>query len=397
MNISNKDFLLCGLAYTSRTETIEDYLKDKVKSFTVVAISSCFLKENLSFCRHYEARALKYEFKIPNLRIKDYKWYRQPLMPFVVIMYFVSICLSVLKLGKKYDFYVGVSHTFGLFGVILKKLGIVKSVIYYCIDYYIPTPRRDFHALFIHLLNMIDRFVAKNADCVWDLSPYFSGYRQEIGKVKIGSYDNIVVSLGYSRNLRKYTPFEEASRWKIGFVGSITANQGLQLLLEALPDILRELPDIRVTIIGQGPFLSEFKNMVSRQQLDSYFDFLGFIKDESQMLDILSRSTIAVALYSDSIDNKNILCADTGKPKLYALRGLPIIITKSCSLVKDEIIRSKAGIVIDYRKEDLKKAVCDLMESEERLKEYRENSFRLGEDYVSDRIFDKAMEQFSLN
>lgn len=95
--ISDADFLLCGLAYTSRTETVEDYLKDKVGSLTVVAISSCFLKENLSFCRYYESGVLKKEFKVPNLRIKDYKWYRQPLMFFVVMMYFVSICIAALR------------------------------------------------------------------------------------------------------------------------------------------------------------------------------------------------------------------------------------------------------------------------------------------------------------
>jgi glycosyltransferase involved in cell wall biosynthesis len=396
-NLKDLDFILCGLGFTSRTETVEDYLKDKVGSLTVVGISSCFLKENLSYCRYYEAGELKREFRVPNIRIKDYKWYRQPMMPFVVLMYFVSICYAMIKLRKSFDVYLGVSHTFGLFGVILKKLGAVKDVIYYCIDYYIPAGIKDFHNIFsLPLLNWVDGFTARNSAFVWDLSSRIPEYRESIGKVKAGSYKEAVVPLGYSRQARTYKPFEEADRWRIGFVGSVTANQGLQLLLEAMPDIIKELPDVRVTIIGQGPYLSEFKSMVSRSNMDRYFDFRGFIKDEKAMLDILSGSAIAVALYSDSIENKNIVCADVGKPKLYAVCGLPIITTKVCR-PQGENIDIDAWRFIDYRKEDLKEAVCFMMKDPSRLKRLREQAFALGERFIADSIFDKAIVQLHFN
>lgn len=395
-NLSKSNVLLCGLAFTSRTETVEDYLKDKANSLTVVALSSCFLKENLSSCRVYERRVLKNEFKIPNFRLKDYKWHRQPLVLLVFLVYWASICSSLIKLKRKYDIYIGVSHSFALLGAILKKADIVKNLIYYCIDYYIPGNRLEFNTLFVKLINLIDRFTVKNADYIWDLSPKISDYRLKIGRIKTHSYKSAVVPLGYSRRLRRSKALDEINRWDIGFVGCISPNQGLQLLVEAMPLVLQEFPLIKVTIIGQGPFLSELKNMVFQEKLNRYFNFLGFIKNEDKMLDILSGCAIGVALYHSSSDRDNITCADTGKPKLYALCGLPIITTE-VYILHEEITHNKAGKVIDYSVADLKNAICYMMENDERLEELRKNSYCFGEQFISETIFDEAIKKLNLD
>ena len=387
--------LLCGLAYTSRTETLEDYLKDKAKSLTVMALSSCFINQNFSSCRVYEEGILRKSFKMVNFRIKEYAWYKQPLIPLVFLVYFLSICRTLVKLKKKYDLYIGVSYSFGLWGAILKKLKIVKKLIYYSIDYYIPEYKFDLNNLYLILLNIVERFIIRMADLVWDISPQIQTYRQKIGKIKVGTYRNIVVPLGYSSHVKRFKTMGEIKRWEIGFVGSISANQGLQLLVEAMPYVLKELPQVKVTIIGQGPFLTQVKDLVIQKELNHVFKFLGFIKDENKMLDILSECAIAVALYSDSIDNKNIICADVGKPKLYALVGLPTIATKYCGLA-EAIKYNKAGVVVDYDKQDLKQAIMSLLSTDEKLKEYRYNSSKLGEQFIADNIFNNVFEQINL-
>lgn len=394
--LADMDVLVCGLAFTGRTETVEDYFKTRVKSLVSIGISSCFLKENLSFCRVYEQGKLVNEFSVPNLRLKEYQWYRQPLMPFVVLMYFWAISLALRKVKKKYGLCIGISHSFGLWGVILKKVGVVRQCVYYCLDYYIPYSGAGFHGLFIKLLNAMDRFNVRKSDYVWDVSEKVSEYRQIYGNLKKDSYKKIIVPMGYSRSLRVLNDFDAGSRWNIGFVGSITANQGLQLLVEAMPDILKELPRVRVKIIGQGPFSEELKSLVKNRNLGEYFEFLGFIKNDSKMLDILSRCAIALAVYSDSVENKNIICADTGKPKLYALIGLPIVLTKFL-LFSEEVDKNKAGISIDYTKEDLKNACVYLLRDESRLREFRDNSYRMGEQFISDKIYDEVIKNmFSL-
>ena len=391
-NLAELNVMVSGLAFTSRTETLENYLKDKVKSLNVILISSCFLKDNLSSCRAYEKGVFKNEFRLPNFRIKDYKWYRQPLILLVFVTNWLSIIFTILRLRKKFDLFIGVSHSFSLIGILLKKLGIVKKVIYYCIDYYIPEDKKNFNSYFVRAINIIERFIARNADYIWDISSNIPEYREKIGKVKKASYKNVIVPLGYSNHLRVSAFVKEFNRWDIGFIGTITPNQGLQLLVETMPLVIEKFPQIKVKIIGHGPFADELKLVVYEKGLTGYFTFFGFIKEEEKALGILRQCAAGVALWSDSVENKNIMCADPGKTKLYALCGLPMIITR-CS-ISDEIKDKGAGVVVEYDVSSLKDGISYIMEDEERLKKIRENSFNLGETYISDNIFDNAFKVF---
>ena len=384
--------LLCGLAFTSRTETLEDYLKDKVKSLCVIAVSSCFLKENLSRVRIYERGALTREFAIPNFRIKDYAWYRQPLILLVFVFNWFSIIRTALRLKKRFDLCIGISHSFAFAGLILKKMGRVHKLLYYCIDYYIPKKRVDFNSLFVRMINIIERLIVKRADFIWDLSEKIQEYRESLGRVRKGSYKGIVVPLGYSRKLRLQVGFEQINRWDIGFVGTVSHNHGLEKLVEALPEVLDRFPQARVKVIGQGPFLSELKELVRRKGLDDYFTFFGFIKDEGRMLEVLSRCAVALALYTTA-GNDNIVCADTGKPKLYAFVGLPMIVTR-CYPQQAEILKHNAGIVIDDNNAtmsaELAAALIRLFSCDEALREMKKNAFYLGGSFVSDSLFERG-------
>lgn len=393
--LSKLDVLLCGLAFTSRTETLEDYLKNKANSLTVIAVSSCFLRENLSSCRIYEKGGLVGKFKIPNFRIKDYKWYRQPLILLVFISNWLFIILAAFRLKKRFDLCIGISHSFALVGAIFKKMHFTKRLIYYCGDYYIPNPKLEFNALFIKLINFVDRFTIKSSDYVWDVALNISEYRYKVGKIKKESYKSIVVPLGYGRHLRPAKPVEEFNRWDIGFVGTVTESQGLQLLAEAMPQVLRKLPNLRIKVIGHGPFLAQLKKLVSERQLDRYFTFFGFIKEEEKMLALLSHCAIGVALWNESIDDKNIICADPGKTKLYAFCGLSMIVTRSCNIYQT-IQDAKAGIVIGYSINELESAILYLLQDNIRLKEFRANAFNLGAAYVADNIFDNAFNSLGI-
>lgn len=392
LRLSDSDILLTGLAFTSRTETLEDYLKDKAGTLTVISISSCFLKENLSSCRVYKQGRKVKDFKIPNFRIKDYRWHRQPLVLLVFIVNWLSVCYCLLKLNNKYDIYFGVSHSFGLWGAFLKKLGIVKKLVYYCIDYYHPDKKLNFNSLFVRFLNWVDRFTIKTADYIWDLSEKIPESRKEQSQIDKTAYRGCIVPLGYSRHLRKFRPFAEIKRWDIGFVGSVSSNQGLQRLVKALPEVLKEFPQVTATIIGQGPYLDELKGIVAKAHLDKHFNFLGFIKDENQMLELLSRSALGLALYELE---GNAKCADTGKPKLYALLGLPIITTKAY-INHQAIIDSGSGVIVDDNNDSVAKAISFVLQDDQRLNDFREKAYRFGGQFISDNIFDKAIEGMEL-
>jgi len=388
--LADSDCLLTGLAFTSRTETVEDYLKDKVRSLTVIALSSCFLKENLSSCRVYQGGVLKKEFRIPNFRIPDYSWYRQPLILLVFIAGWFSVISAALRARKRFDLCIGISHSFGFAGVLLKKMGRARRLVYYCIDYYNPEKKITFNSFFVRLINIIERFILRNADFLWELSGEIGKQRRGIK----GCYRSSIVPLGYSRQFRKMVPFEEINRWDIGFVGTVSGNHGLELVVKAMPEIIKRFPAVKVRIIGQGPFLEELKGLAAKAGLSDYFVFYGFIKDEARMLDILSHCAIALSIYTKE-QCDNITCADTGKPKLYALRGLPMIVSEYY-IGRDAIEQEGAGRVIRPDTGSIVAAVFSLLGNDDVLRAAKLSAFKIGERFLSDSIFDRAFREMEI-
>lgn len=69
----------------------------------------------------------------------------------------------------------------------------------------------------------------------------------------------------------------------LGFIGSFYAYEGLILLLEALPDIVRAYPEIRVLLVGGGPQKNEIKLRVDQLGISQYVIFVGRVHhDEVQ-------------------------------------------------------------------------------------------------------------------
>lgn len=61
----------------------------------------------------------------------------------------------------------------------------------------------------------------------------------------------------------------------IGFIGSFYAYEGLDLLLEALPDIVRRCPDVRLLLVGGGPQESTLKALCRKLDLEDHVVFAG--------------------------------------------------------------------------------------------------------------------------
>ena len=392
MDLSKLNIILSGQLITSRTETIEEYLKDRVNTLGVIGLASVFAVENVSRCSLYEEGSLKKEFKIPSILIKKRNIFSELLLIPAFILYFFSIISASFRFKKDFDVFIGVACFSSFVGAILKKIGKIKFLIYYCIDYY-PYPKKFcFNTLVVWFFRLIDKFCAKNADIVWHISARIPEARYRFEGTSPDSYPHIVVPLCYGSKLLRKVSFDEIERWTIGFVGSLSPNQGLQLLIKAMSQILKQLSQVKVKIIGKGPYEADLKRFVKEENLGSVFDFLGFIKDEDKVLDILSHCAIGVATWTSTEDD-NILYADPGKPKLYAFCGLPIVITKGAVSIADEINDQKAGISINYDEEEMTLAITSLLKDTERLKEYKKNAYVLAMNYIADRIFDSVLQK----
>ena len=76
----------------------------------------------------------------------------------------------------------------------------------------------------------------------------------------------------------------------IGFIGSFYAYEGLDLLLEALPAIIEQKPDIRVLLVGGGPQEENLRQQAEKAGLKNVVVFTGRVphQDVNRYYDLIN-------------------------------------------------------------------------------------------------------------
>jgi glycosyltransferase involved in cell wall biosynthesis len=79
------------------------------------------------------------------------------------------------------------------------------------------------------------------------------------------------------------------------FIGSFRPQKGLDVLLQAMPSILKKIPDAKLTVIGRGnePDKERIEILVQNLNIEKSIEFLGQ-KDNKETLEIVSRSKVVV-------------------------------------------------------------------------------------------------------
>ena len=166
----------------------------------------------------------------------------------------------------------------------------------------------------------------------------------------------------------------------IGHLGVLKKSQGLDLLFDSLPALMRKHPDLTIEIVGSGPEHDYFKQ---RAQGYKNITFYGFVKNQNTVNDIIRNWSMGTATYVPEKSN-GAYWTDPSKIKAYISQSVPTIMTKVNSFSR-EIHLYKAGIVVDYFKPDeFVRAVGTILRNE---KFYKNNAFRLAQQYNYRKIY----------
>lgn len=125
------------------------------------------------------------------------------------------------------------------------------------------------------------------------------------------SYRALAVSRGARRredvfvvrngpDLEKFIPVpacherKQGKKWMIGYVGTISAQEGLEILVDVAEYIRKGgRTDIQFTCVGGGPGLQSLRELVADRNMGEYFTFTGRVSDE-ELLEILSSADVCV-------------------------------------------------------------------------------------------------------
>jgi glycosyltransferase involved in cell wall biosynthesis len=353
-------------------QALENYLKQNSSRLLIITHPLPTSSLNYSTYKTYVNGSLR--------RITQYRTFKSSEV-ISYMQHFILTLYILLSVREKINIYIGIDNLNAFAGILLKAFGLIDKVIFYVIDY---TPVRFENKFFNFLYQALDVICAKHADYVWSVSKRIANLWKILG---IEDWKNIVVPIGVELREVRRVPGDSIRKNVLVYAGHLTKSKGVQLAIEAMEEIIKKFPGIRLEIIGTGPFEGVLKEMVKRKKLEEWVKFLGRMEHD-KLMQYLPTCGIALATYEPD-PNSITYYADPTKPKEYLACGLPVIIAKVPWIAK-EIEKVPMGIAIDYNKYELISAITKLLSDESFYKRCRENAVEFASKLDWNKIFSEA-------
>ena len=195
---------------------LEEYLINKTKGLLFIGHPFAYRKNRNSFFRRYRRGKL----------IAENESWGNNLLP--VMFYFRDAFLTfwwVLRAEEKVDIFIGSDNFLAFVGLLLKRVGKVKRVVLYTIDY---VPRRFSNPILNYLYHFFDRRCMRECVAVWNVSKKIGEARkEERGIGGRGWAKQIVVPLGVWYERIRFLSFEKKRPYRLVFMGHLLEKQGL--------------------------------------------------------------------------------------------------------------------------------------------------------------------------
>ncbi len=139
------------------------------------------------------------------------------------------------------------------------------------------------YPLRVQLLKLVESFVVKHADQIIVPSKYLAGIVKGWGakeeKIKL-VYNETDFILG--------TPIEHpAEKWVVS-VGRLTPWKGMNTLIEIIPDLIKQIPNLKLKIVGDGPEMNNLRKKVTGNHLEDIIELAGNLSKEKTLAYIAS-------------------------------------------------------------------------------------------------------------
>ncbi|XOB42183.1 MAG: glycosyltransferase family 4 protein [Candidatus Nealsonbacteria bacterium] len=313
----------------------------------------------------------KYDFSVISISRKYPK----------AIRYFIYF-LKLLKLAKNKDVIYSQNQTSAgfpsvLVSKILKKRLILKVVGDAAWESYanrvgefdnIEIFQRKKYDFFTELIREIRNFVAKNADKIITPSYYLKNIISDWGVLK-EKIEVIYNALGFSVDL---DISKEQAQNKIEIKGNIILSigrlcswKGFETLIDIVPDLLKENPNFKLIIVGEGEERKSLEEKIKKLGLESNVKLTGRIINKN--IPLYFKSSEMFILNSEYEGLSHVL--------LEAMQaGVPIIVSNRGG--NPEVIENNFnGFLVEYNnKEQIRRVIINLHNDKELQKTFIRNS-----------------------
>ena len=195
------------------------------------------------------------------------------------------------------------------------------------------------------------------------LSEWSKSRLHELGKVE---NDKILI-MPSGTDTELFTPLSkedccrkldlDSSFYYVGFIGTFLSCQGVDTLISAAPAILRQYPQTRFLLVGDGPMLQEWVSMVETNNLKDAFIFTGQVPYK-EMPNYIGAMDICVAPHKkDSNQASPVKLFD------YMACGRPIV-ASDIAVVREITAKAECAILFNPGDhDDLARVIVSLIEN----------------------------------
>lgn len=283
---------------------------------------------------------------------KNLLWMRTPepflflSLPLVALVILLQTIFEVFKQYKKFgkfDFYFTTNAYTAWVGNMLRIFKLTTRTIFWVWDYF-PPEFPDWRLRFARWVYwQFDNPAIASSDKVVFLNKNLAEARINLPEFKkMKSITVIPIGTNYISQTKKQ------KRLIIGHMGMLKKGQGLDLLFDSLPELIKKVKNIQVEIIGSGPDEKYFRKRAKK--FSKVIKFYGFVQNDDEVDRLISRWRVGIATYVPEISSEHYW-TDPSKIKAYINLGVPVITTAVPEFAK-EIETTKAGLIIDYYKKD---------------------------------------------
>lgn len=270
---------------------------------------------------------------------------------------FYSVIFIAFQQKENFNLFIGLEGINVIAGILLRKLGKVKIVIYYVSDY---SPNRFGKSFLNKIYIRLDRFCVRHADFTWDVSPAMIQARLKSGLDPKIAYKVIHVPNALFPGQIQSLPLSRRIPNSLVYMGILDRDQGADLAIRSIKDILKKIPNITLAIVGGlKEDVDRLQKLVDRLKIKKHVIFYGFIPDNNEMAKIVRSRMVGLAPYRSFPDSFRWY-GDAGKIRQYVASGLPVVTTHVPPLGK-YIVEKGAGIMTNDTAVSFSKGIIELL------------------------------------
>ena len=187
-------------------------------------------------------------------------------------------------------------------------------------------------------------------------------------------------------DLSLFNGAEKKNPKKVVFAGAMYYHRGLDVLIEAIPKIIKKIPDAKFILLGSGNELEKLKGIVLEKNLERSVEFKGWIEREKIPENISDASIGIGPLRLTDVTSRALPI----KVLEYMAVSLPIIAQKG-TLSDDVLVNEKNGYFVDGA-EDLAEKISSLLNEPDKINQMGNQSRLMVQNFSWDHIIKNVLE-----